>query len=106
MGLDPRVGFAYQLNSKTVLRGGVAIVYTATATASGVIASSANTSVPGFGQTVGQLKDGIPTQLQPLFPNFNSNATQNPGAIAATTYLGSERGTPVAPVSMELRYPA
>ena len=92
----PRVGFAYQLNQRTVLRGGFGIVYTGTALppVGGVIASNAFTSVPGYGQTVGKFQNGIPTSLNPIFPNFNSNVTQLPGTIVNTTYIDPNAGRP------------
>ena len=92
----PRVGVAYQLNSKTVFRGGFGIVYTGTALppVGGLIASNAFTSVPGFGQTVGKFKDGIPTSLKPVFPNFDSNVTQLPGTIVNSTYIDPNAGRP------------
>ena len=95
-GFGPRLGFAYQLNQNTVFRGGVGIVYTATALPpqGGLIASNAFTSVPGFGQSVAQFKDGIPTTLKPVFPDFNSNATQLPGALVNATYLDPNAGRP------------
>jgi hypothetical protein len=73
----PRLGVAYQLNSRTVFRGGFGIVYTGTALppVGGLIASNAFTSVPGFGQTVGKFRDGIPSSLNPVFPSFASNGS-------------------------------
>ena len=93
--IGPRVGLAYQINSKTVLRGGFGIVYSATGTATGASVNSANAGTPGFGQTVGQFKDGIPANVQPIWPNFNVNAGQPDGAvIAAPTYLDPNAGRP------------
>lgn len=95
-GIGPRVGVAYQLNQKTVIRGGFGMVYTATALppVGGLIASNAFTSVPGFGQTVGKFKDGIPTTLTPRFPDFNANATQLAGTIVNSTYVDPNAGRP------------
>ncbi len=92
----PRLGVAYQLNSKTVFRGGFGIVYTGTALppSGGLIASNAFTSVPGFGQTVGKFRDGIPTSLRPVFPSFDSNVTQLPGTIVNATYIDPNAGRP------------
>ena len=92
----PRLGIAYQLNQKTVFRGGFGIVYTATALPpqGGLIASNAFTNVPGFGQIVGKFQDGVPSTLNPRFPDFNSNATQNPGTVVNATYLDPNAGRP------------
>lgn len=93
----PRVGIAYQVNSKTVFRGGFGIVYTATALppVGGLIASNAFTSVPGFGQTVGKFRDGIPSSLNPIFPSFASNVTQLPGTIVNNVpFIDANAGRP------------
>jgi hypothetical protein len=95
-GIGPRVGVAYQLNQKTVFRGGFGIVYTATALppVGGLIASNAFTNVPGFGQTVGKFKDGVPSSLTPRFPSFDANATQLEGTIVNATYVDQNAGRP------------
>ena len=40
------------------------------------------------------LEDGIPTTLKPVFPDFNSNATQLPGSLVSATYLDPNAGRP------------
>ena len=91
----PRVGVAYQINPKTVLRSGFGIVYTATGTASGSSVNSANAGTPGFGQTVGQFRNGMPSTVQPIWPNFNVNAGQPDGAVIfAPTFLDPSAGRP------------
>jgi len=80
--IGPRFGFAYQLNSKTVFRGGIGVVYNSTApVGSSAGANSDTTSTPGFGQWVAQLQNGIPTTLHPVFPNLSPNAGQGAGAV-------------------------
>jgi len=82
--IGPRFGFAYQINSKTVFRGGIGVVYNSTAPIiGGAGANSDTTSTPSYGQWVGQLAGGIPTTLHPQFPNLNPNAGQGVGAIVA-----------------------
>src|SRR6185312_2849422 len=59
----PRVGVAYQITPKTVFRGGIAVAYDGTATAStGTGSASANNafSAPGFGDAAMQLQAGVP----------------------------------------------
>ena len=81
--IGPRVGIAYQINSKTVLRGGFGIVYTATGQTTGGTSNTSTTSVPGFSQTVGQLQDGRPSTVNPVWPNFSASVGQAPGAVVA-----------------------
>jgi hypothetical protein len=93
--IGPRLGFAYQLNNKTVLRGGFGIVYTATGTTSGSASNTANAGTPGFGQIVGLFKDGMPSNVRPVFPNFDPAAGQANGlVVAAPTYLDPNAGRP------------
>jgi hypothetical protein len=82
--IGPRVGVAYQINSKTVLRGGIGVVYTATNPPGGAINSNTDTTgAVGFGQWVGQLQGGIPSTLKPVFPNLAPNAAQGIGNVVA-----------------------
>jgi len=72
----PRLGVAYQIDSKTVLRAGFGIVYGGTAVnnnAAGVLAgSSASLVQTSFGVPVTTLADGFPTSgYPPIWPNFN-----------------------------------
>ena len=95
--VGPRVGAAYQINSKTVLRAGIGVVYNATSNASGSQANTAQTSaVPAnSGQTVGLLKDGIPASVQPVWPSFDSGVGHPVGGvIAMPTLLDPNAGRP------------
>ena len=93
----PRVGAAYQINQKTVLRGGIGVVYNATATASGSQANTAQTSaVPAnSGQTVGLFRDGIPSTVQPKWPSFDTGVGHPVGGvILMPTLLDPNAGRP------------
>ena len=93
--IGPRIGFAYQLGTKTVLRGGYGVVYSTVLNASGSAVNSATAGTPGFGQSVGQFKDGVPSQVQPQFPNFASDAGQPAAAVVASpTLLDPNAGRP------------
>lgn len=95
--IGPRLGAAYQINSKTVLRAGVGVVYNATATASGSQANTSQTSaVPAnSGQTVGLLKDGIPATVQPVWPSFDSGVGHPVGGvIGMPALLDANAGRP------------
>jgi hypothetical protein len=86
LAFGPRLGIAYQIDTKTVLRAGWGIVYNTTgdangATQGGLTAPQAVNS-PAFGDSVMTLANGIP--FAPLaFPNFDPN--QYPQAGYATT---------------------
>ena len=97
LAVGPRVGAAYQINSKTVIRAGLGVVYNATATASGSQANTAQTSAvtANSGQTVGLLKDGIPASVQPVWPSFDSGVGHPVGGvIAMPALLDNNAGRP------------
>jgi hypothetical protein len=102
--VGPRFGVAYQVNSKTVVRGGIGVVYTATVAVGGAVAANTDTtSTPGFGQWVGQLQGGIPTTLHPVFPNLTPNAGQGIGVVsAAPGYLDPNSDRPARQVQYSL----
>jgi len=77
----PRVGIAYQITPKTVLRGGIAVAYDGTATAAtGTGSASANNAfqAPGFGDAAMQLQTGVPAGYVLPWPNFSAGAYPNP----------------------------
>jgi hypothetical protein len=84
--IGPRLGVAYQITPKTVLRGGWGIVYASTGDANG--ATQGGLSIPNavlspsFGQPVMTLASGVPFAPLP-FPNYNVG--QFPQAGYATT---------------------
>ena len=75
-GFAPRLGLAYQINAKTVLRGGFGIVYGNTESnnnaSGGLAGSSAVTPAPAFGLPVTTLAQGIPASFNPpVWPNLD-----------------------------------
>jgi hypothetical protein len=79
LGFGPRLGAAYQLNSKTVLRAGAALLIGPTADV-GIQARSVTSSniIPtasyGFAQPAMTLATGVPlTYAQVAWPNFNAS---------------------------------
>jgi hypothetical protein len=77
----PRIGVAYQITPKTVLRGGIAIAYDGTATAAtGTGSASANNAfqAPGFGDAAMKLDTGVPAGYVLPWPNFSAGAYPNP----------------------------
>jgi hypothetical protein len=75
--IGPRLGVAYQINDKTVLRAGFGVMFNQTGTnsqgflAAGV-AATATYSSPGSGQPAMILANGIPPQNTPTWPVFSA----------------------------------
>src|ERR1019366_6890490 len=82
----PRLGLAYQVAEKTVVRAGFGIVYSGTGDANGAtqggLTAPAAVNSPSFGSPVMTLQGGIPFSAPP-FPNFSVG--QYPQAGYATT---------------------
>ncbi|HWF10183.1 MAG TPA: carboxypeptidase-like regulatory domain-containing protein [Bryobacteraceae bacterium] len=94
--IGPRLGAAYQVNSKTVVNGGFGIVYGANTAQTGSTTNVASASTPGFGQIVGQLQNGIPSNVSIQWPTFSAGAGQAPGAVVAPpTLLDPNAGRPM-----------
>jgi hypothetical protein len=89
LAFGPRLGVAYQVDTKTVIRAGFGVVYNATATNAGSFANSASTnSLPtNSGQITGLFKDGMPSSVQPQWPSFNPAVGQSFGAVIAMPAL-------------------
>ena len=73
----PRLGVAYQINSKTVLRAGFGIVYNGTEQNNGAAATVANASGSGtvgtFGNALTTLSTGYPSQFYPrAWPSYDA----------------------------------
>ena len=87
LALGPRLGMAYQINSKTVFRAGFGIVYTGTGDvngATGAFSVSNAFSNPQFGDPFMQLQNGITVPAsQYAWPNFD------PGQFPKGTSLTS-----------------
>jgi hypothetical protein len=94
--IGPRLGVAYQLNTKTVLRGGFGVVFNTSDTASGGQVNSASAGTPGVGQIAGLFKDGIPSEVRPAWPTFEPNAGHVVGTVNAQppNYLDPNAGRP------------
>jgi len=64
--VGPRIGVAYQINSKTVFRGGFGVVYNTSST--GAFSPPLNyqlAGVPAFGQSLFQMQNGPPAGIHP-----------------------------------------
>jgi hypothetical protein len=87
LAFGPRLGFAYAMNSKTVVRGGVGVVYNGTQYFGAGISNDADGGTPGFGQQLFQLKDGIPGSVDPQWPVYDPAVGHRPGAVVAAPAL-------------------
>ncbi len=95
----PRLGFAYQILPKTVLRGGFGIIYNGTANnniATRSVTSSNPFSSPSFGQPAMILSQGVPfTAAQIAWPNFNPGYYPISGTLTGPpNYIDPNAGRP------------
>ena len=95
-GIGPRIGVAYTLNSKTVLRGGIGLAYNSTGTAAGgSVINSASTATPAAGFDTFKLKDGIPSSLQPAWPVYLSGTGLPVGQVGTSPqFIDPNAGRP------------
>ena len=89
--VSPRLGLAYQINSKTVFRTGFAIVYNGTEAnnnSGGGGSSSSVVPTPTFGNAITTLSQGIPSTFNPPpWPNLapgQFNTTGAPVTLSAS----------------------
>ncbi len=101
----PRLGAAYQINSKTVFRAGWGIVYNGTPDNNGATANipvPVDVNSPAFGQPVMTLRNGIPF-APTQWPNFDPGQFPLPGTISAPkVYLDQNAGRPARQVQWSI----
>jgi hypothetical protein len=85
--IGPRLGFAYQIDRKTVIRGGVGVVYNATSTATGSSVNYASTATAAFGQAAGNLRTGIPSDVRAVWPTTDPGAGHPVGSVIAPPFF-------------------
>lgn len=96
-GFGPRVGFSYQINQKTVFRGGFGVVYNVTTVPGSNPLAYQFGDTPAFGQAQNfTLADGIPSTFNPTFPNLSAGALPAlPGTVSASPgYIDPNLGRP------------
>ena len=101
LAFGPRLGVAYQIDSKTVFRAGFGIVYGGTAVnnnaAGGLAGSSASLVQTSFGVPVTTLAQGYPTSgYPPVWPNFNAGQfpTTAPAPGPGPVFMDQNSGRP------------
>jgi hypothetical protein len=82
--VGPRLGAAYQINSKTVFRAGIGLVYAKTAAYDNLTIIGNDVSLSGPGQFVPAmyLKNGVPV-TPTTWPNLDPGQFPAPGAVTA-----------------------
>jgi hypothetical protein len=89
LAFGPRLGAAYQITPKTVLRVGLGIVYSDTGNNNGATAgltAPAAVNTPSFGTPVMTLQNGLPFAAAP-FPNFSIGQYPQKGYTATQAPL-------------------
>ncbi|MEP7351684.1 MAG: carboxypeptidase regulatory-like domain-containing protein [Acidobacteriota bacterium] len=95
--VGPRLGLAYQIDKKTVLRAGFGVVYNATNTPTLNASATAQSTNPpaGSGQITGLFKNGMPASVHAVWPSFAPNVNQAiGGVIAFPTFVDPNMGRP------------
>ena len=89
LAFGPRLGAAYQITPKTVLRVGLGVVYSDTGNNNGATAgltAPAAVNAPSFGTPVMTLQGGLPFAAAP-FPNFSIAQYPQKGYVATQSPL-------------------
>src|SRR5262249_24415998 len=100
-GFAPRLGVAYQINSKTGFRAGFGIVYAGTEANSNsntTIAGSSKITPANTGSHITTLSAGVPSSAYPApWPNLDPgqfNTTGTPVPIASNPWIDPNAGRP------------
>jgi hypothetical protein len=105
----PRVGIAFQITPKTVLRGGIAVAYDGTATGNtgtGSAGASNSFTAPGFGDAAMKLDVGVPAGIVLPWPNFSAGSYPNPNFPAnqngPTSIVDQNAGRPARQIQWSI----
>jgi len=93
--VGPRLGVAYQMLPKTVLRGGFGVVYAPVGVVSGSSTNSAAFGSVAFDQYLPVSFANAMTTLHPVWPAFDPASNATPGTVVtAPTYIDPNAGRP------------
>jgi hypothetical protein len=83
----PRLGVAYQITPRTVLRGGIGIIYNKTDDNNVGFSSGSQFlySTPSYGDPAYLMRDGLPYRI--TFPNFDPGQYPLPGTVSSIPQL-------------------
>jgi len=79
--LGPRMGFAYTITPRMVIRGGIGLAYGSTPIVSGAAQNSASVATPQDGDDSFKLKDGIPAGVNPQWPVYRADLNHPNGQV-------------------------
>jgi hypothetical protein len=79
--IGPRVGVAYTITPRMVIRGGFGITYGSTGTVSGSATNTDTVPTPQEGQDAFRLRDGIPSSVNPQWPVFDPARGHPDGSV-------------------------
>jgi hypothetical protein len=98
----PRLGMAYQWNTKTVLRAGFGLSYSSTGGGSqGAVGANQTVSAPAYGDPSMTLRNGIP--FSPVWPDLRAGLFPAPGTITgAPQAVDQNYGRPARTVQWSL----
>ncbi|MBZ5576642.1 MAG: hypothetical protein LAP40_08810 [Acidobacteriia bacterium] len=95
--LGPRLGVAYQIDAKTVLRAGLGVTYSSSSGgAQGAAGASQTVNVPGAGIPAMVLSQGI--NVTPVWPDIRPNLFPLPGQTPAVSIVDNNSGRPARQV--------
>ena len=81
--IGPRIGIAYTVTPRTVIRGGIGIAYGSTPVVSGTAQNTASAADPQDGDEAFKLRDGIPVSVNPQWPVYLPGLNHPAGQVLA-----------------------
>jgi hypothetical protein len=104
-GIGPRLGIAYQINQKTVLRTGIGVIFNKTDDNNIGFSSGSQYlySTPSYGDPAYTMGGGVPYKI--TFPNFDPGQYPLPGTVSAIPQLmDPQSGRPARQVQWSIGF--